>query len=79
MPRALLVLALFPFSLAGGQQLPRPVPVRELLIPVAAAESLRVTIAGAGETVVLVPGLFGSAFGYRHLLELLPAAVSGRS
>ena len=48
--------------------------MQEFLIPVAKAESLRVTIAGEGETVVLVPGLFGSAFGYRHLLELLPAA-----
>lgn len=46
----------------------------EFLVPVAPAESLRVTIAGAGETIVLVPGLFGSAFGYRHLLRLLPAA-----
>ena len=74
MPYALLVLALFPFTFAGGQQLPRPVAQHELLIPVAPAESLRVTIAGTGATVVLVPGLFGSAFGYRHLLERLPAA-----
>ncbi|MEO6056670.1 MAG: alpha/beta hydrolase [Gemmatimonadales bacterium] len=74
MSRALLVLAFFPFSSAAGQQLSPPAAVQELLIPVATTESLRVTIAGAGETVVLVPGLFGSAFGYRHLLELLPAA-----
>lgn len=32
------------------------------------------TTAGTGRTIVLVPGLFGSAFGYRHLLDLLPAA-----
>jgi pimeloyl-ACP methyl ester carboxylesterase len=51
----------------------RAVP-EELLVPVAAAESLRVTAAGTGPTVVLLPGLFGSAFGYRHLLALLPAA-----
>jgi pimeloyl-ACP methyl ester carboxylesterase len=74
MPRVLLVLALIPFSLATGQQLSRPAVVQELLAPAATAESLRVTIAGAGETVVLVPGLFGSAFGYRHLLDLLPEA-----
>ena len=43
-------------------------------MPVLPQESLRVTIAGSGETVVLVPGLFGSAFGYRHLLAMLPAA-----
>ncbi len=74
MPRVLLVLALFPFSSVAGQQPSPPAAVQELLIPVATTESLRVTIAGAGETVVLVPGLFGSAFGYRHLLALLPAA-----
>lgn len=74
MPRALLVLALLPFSPARGQQPPQPVAIQELLIPLAAGESLRVTLAGAGETVVLLPGLFGSAFGYRHLLERLPAA-----
>jgi pimeloyl-ACP methyl ester carboxylesterase len=74
MPRVLLLLALFPLAQAAGQLPSSPAPVQELLVPVAKAESLRVTIAGAGETVVLVPGLFGSAFGYRHLLELLPAA-----
>ena len=51
-----------------------PVVAQEMLVPVAARESLRVTIAGSGETVVLVPGLFGSAFGYRHLMAMLPAA-----
>jgi pimeloyl-ACP methyl ester carboxylesterase len=74
MPRALLVLALLPFSFAAAQRVSPPATVQELLIPVATAESLRVTTAGTGETVVLLPGLFGSAFGYRHLLELLPAA-----
>ncbi len=74
MPRALLVLALLPFASPTGLQPSPPAAVQEFLIPVAPTESLRVTIAGAGETVVLVPGLFGSAFGYRHLLELLPAA-----
>src|SRR5439155_693014 len=39
-------------------------------------ESVSVTGAGAGggEPVVLVPGLFGSAFGYRHLIPLLVGA-----
>ena len=39
-------------------------------------ESVSVTVAGAGagEPVVLVPGLFGSAFGYRHLIPLLVGA-----
>jgi pimeloyl-ACP methyl ester carboxylesterase len=72
MIRSTLVIASFPLCAALAQE--RAPAAQELLIPVAAAESLRVTVAGAGETVVLVPGLFGSAFGYRHLLALLPAA-----
>ena len=39
--------------------------VRE--IPVAPAETLVVTIAGAGQPVVMVPGLFGSAFAFRDV------------
>lgn len=38
------------------------------------AESLQVTTAGEGEPVVLIPGLFGSAYAFRHLLERLPEA-----
>ena len=37
-------------------------------------ESLTVTVSGAGDPVVLVPGLFGSAFGYRKLIPLLTDA-----
>jgi pimeloyl-ACP methyl ester carboxylesterase len=40
-------------------------------IPLAPAESLHVEISGAGEPVVLIPGLFGSAFGFRTLVPLL--------
>ena len=72
MIRSALVLMLVPLGVALAQE--GSSAVREVLVPVGAAESLRVTTAGVGETVVLVPGLFGSAFGYRHLLELLPAA-----
>jgi pimeloyl-ACP methyl ester carboxylesterase len=64
MRRVLLAFALFS----------TPAVAQEMLVPVTARESLRVTIAGSGETVVLVPGLFGSAFGYRHLMAMLPAA-----
>ena len=39
-----------------------------------AAESLQVTVAGAGAPVVLVPGLFGSAYAFRKLLSRLPTA-----
>lgn len=40
-------------------------------VATAPAESLAVTRAGAGRPVVLVPGLFGSAFTFRALLPLL--------
>jgi pimeloyl-ACP methyl ester carboxylesterase len=70
MSSILFALMLLPPYAAVGQQ-PEP---REAVIPVSPRESLRVTIAGKGLPVVLIPGLFGSAFGYRHLLELLPAA-----
>ena len=49
---------------------------RVFRVPVAPAESLAVEVAGraAGAPVVLVPGLFGSAFGFRKLVPLLTAA-----
>jgi pimeloyl-ACP methyl ester carboxylesterase len=43
-------------------------------LPVAPAETLHVTVTGSGEPVVLIPGLFGSAFGFRRLIPLLSAA-----
>jgi pimeloyl-ACP methyl ester carboxylesterase len=42
-------------------------------LTVAPGESLHVVVAGRGPAVVLVPGLFGCAFGFRHLLAALPA------
>ena len=44
---------------------------RSVEIPLAPAESLHVEISGAGDPVVLIPGLFGSAFGFRTLVPLL--------
>src|SRR5256886_13345964 len=38
------------------------------------AESVEVTVTGTGDPVVLVPGLFGSAFGYRAVIPLLTDA-----
>jgi pimeloyl-ACP methyl ester carboxylesterase len=64
-------------SQAQAQQLEsgsHPAPVERTYVRLSPAESLHVTSAGAGEPVVLIPSLFGSAFGYRHLLALLPAA-----
>lgn len=40
-------------------------------IVVAPAETLAVTTAGAGAPVVLIPGLLGGAFGYRHVMAQL--------
>lgn len=40
-------------------------------VAVAPAETLTVTISGEGPRVVLLPGLFGGAFGFRHLTTLL--------
>ena len=49
---------------------------RALKVAVAPTESLAVELAGrgGGAAVVLVPGLFGSAFGFRKLVPLLTAA-----
>jgi pimeloyl-ACP methyl ester carboxylesterase len=71
---SLLAFALLPLPTVLAQTPSPHSAAQEYLVPVAPQESLRVTVAGAGQTVVLVPGLFGSAFGYRHLLVLLPAA-----
>jgi pimeloyl-ACP methyl ester carboxylesterase len=43
-------------------------------LAVAEGECLQVTVAGAGPDVVLIPGLFGSAFGFRRVVPLLNAA-----
>src|SRR3989442_15773646 len=44
------------------------------MVPLAATESLQVETSGAGPPVVLIPGLFGSEFGFRKLVPLLNAA-----
>lgn len=43
-------------------------------VAVAPAESLQVSITGRGEPVVLIPGLFGSVYGFRKLVPQLIAA-----
>lgn len=67
-----LLLALVPGSTASGAA--SPAPPSETLVAVAPGESLRVTEVGDGEPVVLIPGLFGSAFGFRQVLPLLAEA-----
>ncbi|MGH7579544.1 MAG: alpha/beta fold hydrolase [Gemmatimonadales bacterium] len=71
-----LALALFAVQPQARQPevLPDPDPVSWMYVHLSPAESLQVAVAGRGEPVVLIPSLFGSAFGYRHLLALLPAA-----
>jgi pimeloyl-ACP methyl ester carboxylesterase len=44
---------------------------RAYAVPVARAESLWVTDAGEGTPVVLIPGIFGAAYGYRQVVPLL--------
>ncbi|MEO7138505.1 MAG: alpha/beta hydrolase [Gemmatimonadales bacterium] len=63
---ALLLLFPFPPPLVAQQ-------VSSFRIAVAEGESLHVVRAGVGQPVVLLPGLFGCAFGFRHLLMQLPA------
>lgn len=41
------------------------------MVPVAAGESLAVTVEGAGDPIVLIPGLLGSGYAYRTLTPLL--------
>src|SRR5207302_1528286 len=48
--------------------------VHTFSLPLSPAESVAVTVTGTGDPVVLVPGLFGSAFGYRAVIPLLTDA-----
>ena len=43
-------------------------------LAVAPGECLQVTISGEGQDVVLIPGLFGSAFAFRRVIPLLTVA-----
>ncbi len=45
-----------------------------IALPVSRAETLHVAVAGSGAPVVLIPGLFGSAYGFRKLVPLLTGA-----
>ena len=59
------ILLLVAFSLAA------PDSARSYHVSVSEAESLFVTESGEGQAVVLIPGLFGSAYGYRKVVPLL--------
>lgn len=47
---------------------------RSFQVVVAPGESLHVAVFGRGEPVVLIPGFFGSVFGFRKLIPLLERA-----
>lgn len=47
---------------------------RSFQVVVAPGESLHVAVFGRGEPVVLIPGFFGSVFGFRKLIPLLEGA-----
>ena len=51
--------------------------VRTVQILVAPGESLTVMMVGEGAPVVLVPGLFGSVYSYRHVMARLDSAGYG--
>jgi pimeloyl-ACP methyl ester carboxylesterase len=65
----LLILALF--SSAPSDTAPVRAVVRD--IEVAPGEILRTTSLGAGEPLVLIPGIFGAAYGYRRITGPLVA------
>ncbi|HEX4632338.1 MAG TPA: alpha/beta hydrolase [Gemmatimonadales bacterium] len=48
--------------------------VRSFQVVVAPGESLHVAVFGRGKPVVLIPGFFGSVFGFRKLIPLLEEA-----
>lgn len=47
--------------------------VAVLSVPVAPAETVSVSVVGRGDAIVLLPGMAGSAFGFRRLTPLLTA------
>jgi pimeloyl-ACP methyl ester carboxylesterase len=64
-----VMLALFPVPALAQNASPN---IQSFRVAVAPGETLHVVTAGTGDPVVLVPGLFGCAFGFRHLLGRLP-------
>jgi pimeloyl-ACP methyl ester carboxylesterase len=71
-PHCAIVPAVISLLSASALAQQSPPPVSSFHVVVAAGESLHVVAAGAGMPVVLVPGLFGCAYGFRHLLARLP-------
>lgn len=72
--KLLALAALVSLQVPGRAGSPVADAPRHFFVRLEEAESLQVTMAGEGEPVVLIPGLFGSAYAYRHLVDRLPAA-----
>lgn len=72
MKSAVLVLMLaLPCGVAAQGSPPVLAPGVESRIALAPGDTMAVTLTGTGQTIVLVPGLLGSAYGFRHLVRLL--------
>ncbi len=76
------VLAAMPLRLAASPQAPaQPTPpavrlvTRAIAVVVAPGEILHVESTGSGDAVVILPGLLGSAFGFRNVIT--PIAQAG--
>ena len=65
-----------PAGLASGPALVTAATdtARDLYIATAPSETLHAVLSGDGPPVVLIPGLFGSAYGFRKVIPLLSAA-----
>ena len=50
---------------------PTPAPPQSFMVPLSRTESLSVETVGRGDPVVIIPGLFGSVYGFRTLVPLL--------
>lgn len=59
---------------AAVPRLPAADTARDLRIATAPNETIHVALNGDGPPIVLIPGLFGSAFGFRKVIPLLTAA-----
>lgn len=69
-----LVCAMIAGGLQNGEsQVDHPVEHRVERIVVAPAETLAVTITGEGDPILVIPGLLGSAFGFRKVIAELEA------
>lgn len=62
-----LPILLASLSLLSPPSLPIDIDFDTLRIVVAPAETLAVTVEGAGSPVVVIPGLLGGAWGFRHV------------